>query len=128
MADLGGKEQFLGSVRSLDSDEQNESARAAPSEPDLASRDEIQDIEQKECHLNRDAMLDLEKGSASEINPTRTTGLNELARELPSPSPYTNVNSMNLVHWNGDQDPDNPQNWPRSKKWVAIMIGKFVAL
>ncbi|OXV09335.1 hypothetical protein Egran_02901 [Elaphomyces granulatus] len=27
----------------------------------------------------------------------------------------------NLVGWDGPDDPNNPQNWPRSKKWIVTM-------
>ncbi|KAI9872823.1 MAG: Citrinin biosynthesis cluster MFS transporter mrr1 [Pleopsidium flavum] len=27
----------------------------------------------------------------------------------------------NLIEWNGPDDPDNPMNWARSKKWIATM-------
>jgi hypothetical protein len=31
--------------------------------------------------------------------------------------------ALNLVQWNGDDDPSKPQNWKQSRKWTAIAIG-----
>ena len=28
----------------------------------------------------------------------------------------------NLVDWDGPDDPDNPQNWTRSRKWVITVV------
>ena len=28
---------------------------------------------------------------------------------------------INLVTWDGPEDPDNPKNWPRKKKWLATI-------
>lgn len=30
----------------------------------------------------------------------------------------------NLVEWEGENDPQTPQNWKRSRKWIAIALGK----
>jgi hypothetical protein len=33
-----------------------------------------------------------------------------------------------LVGWDGDKDPENPLNWPASRKWVTISILSFITL
>jgi hypothetical protein len=38
------------------------------------------------------------------------------------------VDNPNLVQWENIDDPANPQNWKRSKKWVAIAIGSVPLL
>ncbi|KAH9816985.1 Sugar transporter [Teratosphaeria destructans] len=30
-------------------------------------------------------------------------------------------NDINLVSWDGPDDPDNPKNWPKKKKWLATL-------
>jgi len=27
----------------------------------------------------------------------------------------------NLIEWSGPEDPENPMNWPKSKKWIVTM-------
>ena len=40
---------------------------------------------------------------------------------LPLSQPMTQQKDPNLVDWNGPNDPDNAQNWSKSKKWVVTM-------
>lgn len=36
---------------------------------------------------------------------------------------------MAKVRWNGDDDPENPQNWSKGRKWVAtLLVGAFAFL
>jgi hypothetical protein len=30
--------------------------------------------------------------------------------------------SSNIVDWDGDDDPQNPMNWPNGRKWFAIAV------
>lgn len=32
----------------------------------------------------------------------------------------------NLVTWNGPDDPDNPKNWTKKRKWAATLVGKWL--
>lgn len=34
------------------------------------------------------------------------------------------VRDPNLVGWRGPEDPENPKNWPISRKWAATLVGK----
>ncbi len=34
----------------------------------------------------------------------------------------------NMVTWDGPDDPQNPQNWPDSKKWVVTIVSVNLAL
>lgn len=34
----------------------------------------------------------------------------------------------NIVTWDGDNDPENPMNWPTSRKIAAIGIVSFITL
>jgi hypothetical protein len=43
---------------------------------------------------------------------------NQTADELPPPS-VEDAPDANLVTWDGPDDPENPQNWSRFKKWVV---------
>jgi MFS transporter, DHA1 family, multidrug resistance protein len=47
----------------------------------------------------------------------------EKAENAPEPQRETEeaAKDPNLVDWNGPDDPDNPQNWPTSKKWLVTM-------
>ncbi len=47
----------------------------------------------------------------------------EKADDAPQPGPETEKQQKDptLVDWNGPDDPDNPQNWPKSKKWLTTM-------
>ena len=31
-----------------------------------------------------------------------------------------------LVTWNGPDDPDNPKNWTKKRKWAATLVGKWL--
>lgn len=62
-------------------------------------------------------LRDLEKGEkpeAGEGNP------------IESPAPPTEGKDPNLVDWNGPTDPDNPMNWPVSKKWTVTIAFAFM--
>jgi len=48
---------------------------------------------------------------------TNTPGLEFSVIEIDNP---------NLVQWDGLKDPKNPQNWKKSKKWLAITLGIFL--
>nr|QPF70305.1 major facilitator superfamily transporter [Lasiodiplodia theobromae] len=63
---------------------------------------------------NKDA--DLEKQS----EPSATTSINEPDDDQqPVPDP-------NIVDWDGPDDPENPMNWSKSKKWGAIAIVSLI--
>ena len=51
-------------------------------------------------------------------------GAEENGTALPrdSPQPSAAPNDPNLVNWDGPDDPENPQNWPKSKKWLHTML------
>lgn len=42
----------------------------------------------------------------------------------------TNIEKADLdadaIGWEGDDDPENPQNWPESKKWGMVVILAFI--
>jgi hypothetical protein len=68
--------------------------------------------------------LDLEKGDCSKEIRTTLLNQNKSPGDTSRPgSSITEVGDPNLVGWDGDHDPANPQNWPRSRKWGAIVIG-----
>ncbi|KAK7753312.1 hypothetical protein SLS62_004831 [Diatrype stigma] len=41
--------------------------------------------------------------------------------EPPSPPPPPNDNP-NLVAWSGPDDPENPKNWPYSRRWAVVFV------
>lgn len=34
----------------------------------------------------------------------------------------------NLVTWDGPEDPDNPKNWTKKRKWAATLVGKCFSM
>jgi len=42
-------------------------------------------------------------------------------KQEPGP-PTSEPDTSSQVDWDGPDDPENPQNWPRSKKWLITMI------
>jgi hypothetical protein len=33
-----------------------------------------------------------------------------------------------IVDWDGEDDPTNPRNWPKSKRWAHVVIISILAL
>lgn len=54
----------------------------------------------------------------------------EKADNAPQPEPETKNQGQdpNMVDWNGPDDPENPQNWPKSKKWLVTLALAFLTL
>ncbi|CZT51834.1 related to fluconazole resistance protein [Rhynchosporium secalis] len=43
--------------------------------------------------------------------------------EKPTPAPASGVDAAtNIVNWDGPNDPENPMNFPRSKKWTITLV------
>lgn len=40
----------------------------------------------------------------------------------------TEVPASNTIDWDGDDDPQNPRNWPESKKWFNIGVLSVLSL
>jgi hypothetical protein len=38
------------------------------------------------------------------------------------------LDEANLVDWDGTDDPTNPKNWPKLKKWTHIVTISILAL
>lgn len=68
--------------------------------------------------LSKDA--ELEKGDAHERSETST--LNEIPARNPEKAEpiVTTTEDPNIVFWDGDDDPENPQNWSNGLKWGNI--------
>lgn len=51
------------------------------------------------------------------------TVVNETTRLLRNhvEESYEN-NEADIVDWDGPNDPANPQNWPRAKTWIHVLI------
>ena len=43
----------------------------------------------------------------------------EVNEEKTTPDP-------NSTSWDGDNDPENPKNWPESKKWGMVVLLSFI--
>ncbi|SPO04996.1 related to multidrug resistant protein [Cephalotrichum gorgonifer] len=44
-----------------------------------------------------------------------------------SDTPQKPLDDVNIVTWDGPNDPMNPKNWPKSKKWTATVLVSFFA-
>lgn len=70
---------------------------------------------------NKLAEKDLEKGDNEDVNAEQDGNQsdaplqNVLAQDVPAKDP-------NLIEWDGPDDPGNPMNWPRRKKWIVTMV------
>lgn len=51
------------------------------------------------------------------------TGDDEQCRNSSISSVVQVDRDSNLVEWEGDDDPQKPENWKRSRKWIAIALG-----
>ncbi|PSN60596.1 membrane transporter [Corynespora cassiicola Philippines] len=94
------------------SDEKSEQIYEKGQDTDLESRNEYQNAQG----------VDLEKGAQNNTGSTHSdertlSGEHTHPQEQPDP---------NVVDWDGPDDPENPQNWPESKKWG--MIGALAAV
>ncbi|KAE9574152.1 Efflux pump rdc3 [Colletotrichum fructicola] len=74
--------------------------------------------------------VDVEKG----INPNASdlegaTIRPESGREAAlNPDDAPKENDPNIVDWDGPDDPQNPQNWPASQKWMNIAVISILTL
>jgi hypothetical protein len=39
---------------------------------------------------------------------------------VPETAPIEEETESHEVSWDGDQDPENPRNWPKKKKWCIF--------
>jgi hypothetical protein len=107
---------------------------AAPSLPTLETQG-LQDEKTAEAYIQgHDAPehqpqippeADMEKGVPSKTTSTHsddpTLGDASTTREAQDHDP-------NIVDWDGLSDPENPQNWPKSKKWRLVFCLSLITL
>lgn len=82
-------------------------------------------ISQKNAALRKECLISSSTDSEKDLEKQDLEDLDEYgaARAVPSSS-IREVYDPNLVQWDGINDPENPKNWKRSKKWTAIGLGK----
>jgi hypothetical protein len=75
---------------------------------------------------------DLERNSEGIIDDVRMGIRNErdveagpTLRKLKSSNTVRSGTDPNLVSWEGPDDPNNPKNWTRGRKWAATLVGKI---
>lgn len=78
---------------------------AAPTPPN-ASRDP----------LHAKEFADAEKGHVGPLGPDEHQAASQAAKDRKKQE------ESNLVGWNGPDDPENPMNWPRSKKFFVTVL------
>ena len=73
--------------------------------------------DQSDMDISEDKDRDLEKDDMR----------SEKARVQEQPQgPPQGPKDPNLVGWDGPNDPENPMNWPRSKKWIVTSFFSFM--
>ncbi|KAF2266391.1 MFS general substrate transporter [Lojkania enalia] len=71
--------------------------------------------------------VDIEKGGRSNAVSTHSDE-RTLSGEEPPIGEATGQNDPDVVDWDGPDDPENPLNWPASKKWGNIAVLSAVTL
>jgi hypothetical protein len=67
---------------------------------------------------------DLEKEGASREESALTTPIPSVLED--SNGDTEEQDDPNIVFWDGPDDPENPMNWPSSRKWAAISMVSVV--
>lgn len=78
---------------------------AAPTPPDAESNSD------RACHLT-----DAEKGRAGPVGQDEHQAANQVAKS------HGEQREANLVGWDGPDDPENPMNWPKKKKYLITVF------
>lgn len=85
--------------------------------------------EHTHIHLAEDEKDEVQRTSSSQSDPERDledgpeTGDQQLEEELARERKEHELDP-NLIVFDGPDDPDNPQNWPRQKKWqITVIMG-----
>lgn len=47
------------------------------------------------------------------------------SRNGPQTPPNSDATDIEIVDWDGPNDPENPFNWPTRKKWIITIVGLF---
>jgi hypothetical protein len=58
-------------------------------------------------------------GEDSDVEKGNVEGGNERAEQLKRKE--SKQKDPNLIEWDGPEDPENPMNWPTSKKWIVTL-------
>ncbi|MCJ1444056.1 MAG: hypothetical protein MMC23_004556 [Stictis urceolatum] len=62
---------------------------------------------------------------AEKVIAEKASDSSSVPERLPQPVPVSttaaSTTDPNLVTWDGPDDPDNPKNWPTSKKWTTLL-------
>lgn len=66
-------------------------------------------------HRSAKSIADAEKGRASPAGPDEDQVINQTATDTKEQE------GKNLVGWNGDEDPENPTNWAKGKKYAMTL-------
>lgn len=75
-----------------------------------------------ESQKSREDAIDEEARTESSTVPGATESNVNEKQEAEQPAHTEPETPSDLVDWDGPNDPENPQNWPRSKKWLITMV------
>ncbi|KAI8944955.1 polyamine transporter 3 [Xylaria longipes] len=89
----------------------------APNDDDVRSIPETLVPEEHEIEEVRPATQtpQTEKGSAMSLKGNK------------SPGGHPDPNNPDIVWWDGDDDPENPMNWPTTRKWGNVALLSFLS-
>lgn len=79
--------------------------------------------EQAEPGRTSQRHLDVEAGDRANTSATSDTAFSsgpasDVEKAGPSPSEDTDA----LINWDGPDDPENPMNWPKRKRYMQIIM------
>lgn len=74
--------------------------------------------------------VDVEKGISPNASDVEGATIRpDSGREAAlNPDDAPKENDPNIVDWDGPDDPQNPQNWPASQKWMNIAVISILTL
>jgi hypothetical protein len=47
---------------------------------------------------------------------------------LEAPPPVNELGEAKPVSWDGPHDPENPQNWSASRKWLVMFVNSIITV
>jgi hypothetical protein len=77
--------------------------------------------------IQKEAAVDLEKGVESRVGSARSEDGTLNDHDAPAEEAATE-RDPDIVDWDGPDDPENPQNWTKGRKWGLISVLAAVTL
>lgn len=97
-----------------------------PSRQDGVPSSQVVDMEGKHGHLGNTIFPDSTNQSSKSTSSTTEGGDVEKTAEDSKNTPQTQNPQSDLVEFEGPDDPGNPKNWSRRKRWVITVAGSML--